>query len=73
VVYNSPAWNEGLERSDIILEFDGRKISSMKRLENLIADLSPTEKVKLLVFRDKKLKEFYVTLSEMPKDIEFIK
>ncbi len=73
VVYNSPAWNEGLERGDVILEFDGRKISSMKRLENLIADLSPTEKVKLLVFRDKKLKEFFATLSEMPENIEFVK
>ena len=73
VVYNSPAWNEGLERGDVILEFDGRKISSIKRLENLITDLSPTEKVKLLVFKDKKLKEFYVTLSEIPQDIEIMK
>ncbi len=73
VIYNSPAWNEGFERGDIILEFDGRKISSIKRLENLIVDLSPTEKVKLLVFRDKKLKEFYVTLSEMPADFEFVR
>ena len=71
VIYNSPAWNEGFERGDIILEFDGRKISTIERLENLIVDLSPTEKVKLLVFKDKKLKEFYVTLSEMPPDFEF--
>ncbi|MFC1562685.1 S1C family serine protease [candidate division KSB1 bacterium] len=73
VIYNSPAWNEGFERGDVILEFDGRKISSIKKLENLITDLSPTEKVKLLVFRDKKLKEFYVTLSEMPSDFEFVR
>lgn len=66
VVENSPAWSEGLERGDVILEFDERKISSIDGLENLIADLEPAETAKVLICRDRELYELYIATSEMP-------
>lgn len=66
VIQNSPAWVKGLERGDVILEFDGRKVSNIDILENLIVNLSPAETVKVLAYRDKKYREFYLTLSNKP-------
>ena len=63
---DSPAWRKGLKRGDVILEFDGRRISDTAELEYLISNLGATETVRILVYRGKKLEEFYVALSDMP-------
>lgn len=65
VIRNSPAWNGGVERGDIILEINGMKITDMATLENILATLVPAQTVKLIVFKDKKFKELYITLSEI--------
>lgn len=66
VFQDSPAWRKGLKRGDVILEFDGRRISDTAELEYLISNLRATETVRILVYRGKKFEEFYVALSDMP-------
>ena len=60
---NSPALKEGVKRGDVILEIDGIEIVYIDTFENLIGVKKPEDEVTLLVFSDKKLKEFLITLS----------
>lgn len=69
VVKNSPASDGGIGRGDIILEFDGMKITDMNTLESILVTLIPGQKIKVLVFRDKKINELYITLSEIPANL----
>jgi len=71
VFQDSPAWRKGLKRGDVILEFDGRRISDTAELEYLISNLGATETVRILVCRDKKLEEYYVALSDIPVADQF--
>ncbi len=63
---NSPALKEGVRRGDVILEIDGIEIVDINSFENLIGEKKPEDEVTLLVFSDKKLKEFFITLSQFP-------
>lgn len=66
VSQNSPASRKGLKRGDVILEIDGKEIIGLDNFESLIADKKPQEILRLLVFSEKQLKEFFVTLSQFP-------
>ena len=60
----SEAEKVGLKEGDIILEFDGKKITSDNSLAKIITQYNPGNKVVLKVLRDGKEKIFQVTLSE---------
>ena len=51
-----------LEINDVILELNGKKVKTMADLQGMLAQYRPGDKVKVTVLRDKKEKEFTVTL-----------
>ncbi|HZJ86701.1 MAG TPA: trypsin-like peptidase domain-containing protein [Erysipelothrix sp.] len=53
-----------LKEKDIITEYEGEKIESLAHLSQLLRNNKPNDKVKLKVYRDHKLKEITITLSE---------
>ncbi len=60
----APAQQAGIKRSDIIVAFDGKDVTTYEELEELIASKRPGDKVVVKVYRDSEYKEFEVTLTE---------
>jgi S1-C subfamily serine protease len=60
----SPAEKVGLKEGDIILEFNGEKITSENSLAKIIMKYNPEDKITLKILRDGKEKIFEVILSE---------
>jgi len=69
VLEDSPAKRAGVERGDVILEYDGRPIESPTQLRNAVAKTAVGKKVVLKVIRDKRPKMVDVTIIEQPKSI----
>ena len=65
---NSAAEKIGLKRDDIILEFDGKKITSENPLAKIILGYNPGDKISLKVLRDNKEEIFPVILGERSED-----
>jgi C-terminal processing protease CtpA/Prc len=60
----SPAEKAGLKAGDVIVEVDNQKISGSDELRQIISEKEKGDKVSLKVIRDKRLKDFSVTLTE---------
>jgi len=52
---NSPADKAGIKDGDIILEFDGKKVDTMRKLPKLVAQTEVGKKVFVKVWRNRKL------------------
>ncbi|MCK4385106.1 MAG: PDZ domain-containing protein [candidate division Zixibacteria bacterium] len=68
VVEDSPAFEAGIKREDVILTFDGKKVNDPDELIRLVRNTSPGDKVKLLIIRNGKEKNISVILGKVPKD-----
>jgi len=55
VAENSPAAKGGIKAGDIILEFDGSKVDTMRTLPKLVAQAKVGKKVELKIWRNQKL------------------
>ena len=64
VFSDSPAKKAGLKRGDIILEFDGEKITKDNPLSKIILKYSPDDKVLIKILRGKEKISLHVTLSK---------
>lgn len=64
VMQKSPAKEAGLQRDDIILEFNGEKITLQNSLSKIILQYNPGDKVTLKVLRNNKTIIIPVTLGE---------
>ena len=64
VTAGSAAEKAGLKENDIILEFNGEKITANNSLSKVIQEYNPGDKVVLKVFRDNKELLTEVTLDE---------
>lgn len=62
IVDASAADEAGLEKGDVITEFDGKKVTKMSELQEAIAQHRPGDKVKLTYMRDKKEHKVSITL-----------
>jgi serine protease Do len=62
---NGPAAGSGVERGDVIIEFDGRAIDEMNELPRIVASTPVGKAVDVLVLRDGKRKTIQVTLGEL--------
>jgi len=52
---NSPADKAGIKDGDIILEFDGKKVDTMRTLPKLVAQTKVGKKVEVKIWRNKKI------------------
>ena len=69
----SPAEKGGMKSGDIVLEFDGQKIKTMRNLPKVVANTPPNKRVALKVWRDKKTITLKLTLGRMESAEEFKK
>jgi len=67
VIPDSPAEKIGLKEGDIILEFNGEKITTENSLARIISRYNPGDKVVLKILRNKEEKIFTVVLGERPE------
>ncbi len=68
---DSPAEKGGIKTADIILEFDGQKIKTMRNLPRVVANTKPNKKVTVKIWRDKKLITKRLTLGRMESAKDF--
>ncbi len=68
---NSPAEKAGIKAGDIILEFDGKRISTMKKLPNVVASTKVGKSVELKIWRNKKLISKRLVLGRLETSNEF--
>ena len=68
---NSPAEKAGIKAGDIILEFDGKKINTMKKLPNVVAATEVGKSVELKIWRNKKLISKRLILGRLETSEEF--
>ena len=68
---NSPADKAGIKAGDIILEFDGKKIDTMRTLPKVVANTKVGKSVQLKVWRNKKLTTKRLTLGRLESSEEF--
>ncbi|HTN43248.1 MAG TPA: Do family serine endopeptidase [Nitrospiria bacterium] len=65
VFENSPAFKAGLQRGDVIVEFDGKRITQMRTLPLIVAETPIGKEVKLKTVRDGKERTFTVRIGPM--------
>jgi membrane-associated protease RseP (regulator of RpoE activity) len=61
---DSPAEKAGLERSDIIVEFDGEHVRSARQFSRLVQETAPGRAVKATIVRDGRRSDVHITPSE---------
>jgi len=66
---NTPAENAGVKEGDVIVEFNGKKVTDDRHLRLIVAQTPPKTKVTLKVVRDGKEKTLTATLGERPQDL----
>jgi serine protease Do len=66
VTEKSPAEKAGLKEGDVILEFNGKKVTDSRHLKLEVARTQPGETVPLKVLRDGSTRDLQVTVKEMP-------
>jgi serine protease Do len=73
VTSRSPAEKAGIKSGDIILDFNGKKVSDSRHLKLEVARVKPGENVPVKVLRDGSTKTLQVTVKEMPEEKELAK
>ncbi len=63
-----PALKAGLQRGDVIVEFDGREVQSISELRNRVAATPVGSNVKIKVMRDGQEKPMTIRIAERPSD-----
>lgn len=69
VLDGSPAKRAGLERGDVIVEFDGKTVENPTQLRNAVAQTAITKKTTVKFIRDKGVRSVAVTIVEQPKTV----
>jgi serine protease Do len=67
VVKNGPADKAGLERGDIIVEFEGKPVEDTAELRNQVASAAPGKAVPAKVIRSGKEETLTITIGEFPE------
>ncbi|MBI5411013.1 MAG: DegQ family serine endoprotease [Nitrospirae bacterium] len=69
VLDNSPAKKAGLERGDVIVEYDGKPVENPTQLRNHVAQTSVGKKAVIKFIRNKNSRTVDVTIAEQPKAV----
>jgi len=70
VIEDGPAEKAGIQRGDVIIEFNGRKVKDVTHLRNMVADSDPGKETTVKISRDGKIKTVEVNIAEMPSEIQ---
>ncbi len=70
VVENGPAEKAGVQRGDVIIEFDGKDVTDVLSLRNMVANTLPGKVVVIKIIRDGKPETVRVTISETSEEIQ---
>jgi len=62
IVKDSPAEKAGLRKDDVILRIDGENVTSVRRLNRLVAEISPDQTVKVSISRGGSEQEIVATM-----------
>ena len=65
VTPDSPAKKAGMNKGDVILEYDGKQVEEKGQLTKMVGRTAIGKKVKLVVLRDKEQKTLWVTIGEL--------
>lgn len=65
VLKGSPAESSGIERGDVIIEFDGQPVKTMEELPKIVARTRPGSEVNVIVIRDGKRKVIKTTIDKL--------
>tara|TARA_B100000029_G_scaffold181790_1_gene179448 strand:- start:3508 stop:4923 length:1416 start_codon:yes stop_codon:yes gene_type:complete len=68
---NSPADKAGIKDGDIILEFDGKRVDTMRKLPKLVAQTKVGKKVIVKIWRNQKLISKKVSLGRLESSEQF--
>ena len=69
VLDGSPAKRAGLERGDVIVEFDGKTVENPTQLRNAVAQTAIGKKATVKFIRDKGARSVEVAIVEQPKTV----
>ncbi len=72
VIKDSGADQAGLRNGDQLLEIDGRNVSNVNAVTELLSEKKPGDVLKIKVLRDSDEKYFDVTLGSPPEDYEIL-
>lgn len=69
VAKNSPAARAGLQTGDVIVQFEGEEVTSVRKLTRLISEVAPDHTAKVTIVRGGAEREINVTMGkqELPK------
>lgn len=70
VTSNSPAEHAGLRTGDIVVSFNGRKVSDANQLRNAVASQRPNSNVEMEVIRDGKLRNIKVMVGLLKEEVQ---
>jgi serine protease Do len=65
VTPDSPAKKGGVNKGDVILEYDGKQVEDKGQLTKMVGKTPIGKKVKVIILRDKEQKTLWVTISEL--------
>lgn len=68
VTPKSPAAEAGLKEGDVIIEFNGKKVTDSRHLRLMVAQTAPGSKVTLKIVRDGKEQTLSAKLGELPAE-----
>lgn len=70
VVEDSPAEKAGIQRGDVIVEFDGKEVKDATHLRNMVAGTAPNTVVSLKCIREGGPKTVQVKIVEMSSEVQ---
>ncbi len=69
VITNSPAAKAGIKEGDVIIEFDGKKVTDVESFRLLVASTPPGQTVRLRLVRNGKKIDLNVKIGEMEEKV----
>ena len=63
---DSPAEKGGIERGDVVISYNGKKVENITKFREMVAGTKPGTKVEIVVLRDGKEKKLRVKIGEAP-------
>ncbi|MBI4699435.1 MAG: DegQ family serine endoprotease [Nitrospirae bacterium] len=70
ITEDSPAEKAGIQRGDVIIEYDGKEINEPSGMRNMVASTPPDKDVAIKLLRDGKPMTVKATISELPANLK---